>query len=353
MPPPACPECDALQTEVQRAAAEVQRLSEQTEPLRKSLEASFKPYVEALQHAQEKLMQLEAEHAAWVTACANMVTDIAKMTGSGAFAVAGYNPADVSPQPHDGWIELQMGTSTFWFRNQEAVTAFSRASGLADSLGALARAQATRDALLQRVIDAGNDVSKAIDDLDNAESRANQRMQQHYQDIADKDAERQHWLDLWNRCMQQCQHGAVEDQRVGLVAIAMMVAGLMLVAIGNPFGLGNAAAAPAGATPSASATTTALAAGPALTPNAQVGPIVARFDQRAFTTHYSVPMNVEGSTPFTVEWRGADCGNYAQESPTGWFWFHPHPPCDPSTDHKDRTIVATVTVDKTAYECRY
>jgi hypothetical protein len=73
---------------------------------------------------------------------------------------------------------------------------------------------------------------------------------------------------------------------------------------------------------------------------AGVGPISATFAQPAQRTDYVVTASAQG---YTFEWSGADCGTSGPTSPGAFMWHHPHPPCDASTNHSNRTIRVVVT----------
>lgn len=75
------------------------------------------------------------------------------------------------------------------------------------------------------------------------------------------------------------------------------------------------------------------------------GPIEATFDPSAQTTSYSI--GVPEGRAFYVRWSGPDCGTW---TPQGWSlvsgtavemsWHHPHPPCDPTLDHRHVQVKA-------------
>ncbi len=351
---PACPQCDPIQKARYEAGLLYQRLNDETAPLRARLEGGLKPLAEAVGEAMTALLQVEAEHAALVQAAAEMTENVAKMTGTGAFAVAGFNPADVSRQEEAGWIRVEVGPTTLWFRNAAAQEAYMRASGLAAALDALARLVAQREAALVRVRDANDRVNQANDALYQAEDRANEQLRAHAEQMAAADAEGRRLEAEYQACLERCKRGDVEDQRVGMIGLVLMMVGLTLVMLGNPFGAaGNAQAAGAVATAtSAAAAGTTSTGTPAPTVTARVGPIRAVFNQQAFTTTYTLPVDAPSPIP-GIDWRGADCGAFQVDSPTTWRWNHPHPPCDPSTDHGNRTIIATIQIGGALIECRY
>ncbi|MFA7250052.1 MAG: hypothetical protein WC273_10525 [Dehalococcoidia bacterium] len=325
-----------------------QALRDQTDPLRAELQRGLEPFGDAVNAAVTARLQVEAEHAALVQAVAEMTAEIATMTGSGAFAVAGFNPADVARQEQPGWIRAEIGPATLWFRTAEAQEAYMRASGLAAALDSLARLTAQRDDALARVRQANERESEALDRLSEAEGRANDRLQQHYDAIEQAGAEWRRLNAEYEACIARCQRGEVEDQRVGLAGLVMMMVGLTLVILGNPFGRGDGDALASDGT-GVIATSTATAAP---TVAARIGPIRAAFSPPAQTTTYNLPVEMEGATP-GVDWRGADCGTYRAESATVFRWSHPHPPCDPTSDHADRTIIATIQIGSARIECRY
>ncbi|TAJ20205.1 MAG: hypothetical protein EPO65_04495, partial [Dehalococcoidia bacterium] len=89
----------------------------------------------------------------------------------------------------------------------------------------------------------------------------------------------------------------------------------------------------------------------------RVSPIEARFFQPQQMTEYEVLVTAPAGSKLTYEWGGPNCGTWSQPDPQTrpnlFRWFHPHPPCDPTTDHKDRTIFVTVTDGKTSFRCTY
>ncbi|MGE3856467.1 MAG: hypothetical protein AB7G21_05880 [Dehalococcoidia bacterium] len=332
-----------------------QALRDQTDALVAELQRGLQPFADALSAATTARLQVEAEHAALVQAAAELTAEISKMTGAGAVAVAGYNPADVSWQEQPGWIRAEVGPMTIWFRSAEAQEAYMRASGLAAALDSLARLTAQRDDALARVRQANERETEALDRLSEAEDRANDRLRQHYDAIAEAGEEWQRLNAEYEACIARCERGEVEDQRIGLAGIAAMIVGLTLLILGNPFGFGGGEAQAAGtaAVAGTSSTTDGTATATAApTVAGRVGPIRAVFSPPAQTTTYSLPIEVEGATP-GVDWRGADCGTYRAESATVFRWTHPHPPCDPTTDHADRTIIATIQIGSVLVECRY
>jgi hypothetical protein len=351
---PNCPECEPIAQQVYEVGVHITDLQGQTEPLRQRLQAGLRPYSDAMRRATEGRMHAEAIHASLVRAVADLVAEISAMTGAGATAVAGMIGSDVSFAPRDGWIEQRIGSQTLWFRTQQAIEQFGRAAGLQGMLDALAALRAREASSLRDVQDANGLESAAQDDLNREVDRANQRLQRHYDEIVSAEAEHQRLTHEYQLCLERCQHGATQDQRIGVGGVALMLAGMLVLAtVGNPFARGaNAADGAVGAGGEASSTAVRSTA-TALAVRAQVGPIGATFAQAQFTTYYVVPIDVPPGTPVEVQWSGADCGEWGRNGPLGFAWAHPHPPCDPSTSHADRTIIARVDIGGTRYECRY
>jgi hypothetical protein len=71
-----------------------------------------------------------------------------------------------------------------------------------------------------------------------------------------------------------------------------------------------------------------------------VGPISATFSAPAQRTDYTVTQLPVG---FSFAWSGPDCADWGPTDPGKFYWHHPHPPCDPTTNHADRTIQVVVT----------
>ena len=89
----------------------------------------------------------------------------------------------------------------------------------------------------------------------------------------------------------------------------------------------------------------------------RVSPIEARFFQPQQMTEYEVLVTAPAGSKLTYTWSGANCGTWSQPDPQNrpnfFRWIHPHPPCDPTTDHKDRTIVVVVSDGKVSFNCTY
>jgi len=98
--------------------------------------------------------------------------------------------------------------------------------------------------------------------------------------------------------------------------------------------------------------TSAIAMG---TPVLSASSIVATFYPDTFTTEYRVEAfsTLDGDISYT--WSGADCGESGtdSETPNIFEWYHPHPPCDGTTDHSDRTIVVLITSGGETWRCEY
>ena len=92
--------------------------------------------------------------------------------------------------------------------------------------------------------------------------------------------------------------------------------------------------------------------GPSIVSVVPVGPITATFfpDQQMTEYHVEAPDSF-----LSVEWSGADCGEFGANSaePRIFNWAHPHPPCDEATNHIDRTVVVSLTTDNGEYRCTY
>lgn len=93
-----------------------------------------------------------------------------------------------------------------------------------------------------------------------------------------------------------------------------------------------------------------------------VHPIVAAFDAQAYSTQYTVVVDDPDLDVVKVQWSGPNCGDWTPQDPqvgaetTNQFtmtWHHPHPPCDATTQHKDVTVRATVTIKDATFVCEY
>ena len=148
---------------------------------------------------------------------------------------------------------------------------------------------------------------------------------------------------------------------IGGKVIGAVVAGaLLLGAAGFLFTGGGGESAPATGTPSgAQAQGTATAQPPAVAPavEVRVSPIEAVLNQAAFTTTYSVLVTIEppdANAGLTFGWSGADCGSSEVDRLDAriFRWVHPHPPCDATTDHSNRTITLLVSWSSGARQLR-
>lgn len=95
----------------------------------------------------------------------------------------------------------------------------------------------------------------------------------------------------------------------------------------------------------------------------RVGPIEAVFDPGHFATVYSVHVDNPTGKFANVTWEGPGCGTWdpqglqpdSTDASIHWTmtWSHPHPPCDPTTNHSDTTIKATVHSYWGSAVCKY
>ncbi len=83
-------------------------------------------------------------------------------------------------------------------------------------------------------------------------------------------------------------------------------------------------------------------------------PIVATFDQAQFQTMYQINIDNPDGDNITFRWSGPNCGTWTsqgdQTSKDGarsitsvMEWKHPHPPCDPTTEHKDVLVAFSIS----------
>jgi hypothetical protein len=79
-----------------------------------------------------------------------------------------------------------------------------------------------------------------------------------------------------------------------------------------------------------------------------VGGISASFVQP--TTTYNVLNPKPG---LTYQWSGPDCGTTSGAATPTFVWNHPHPPCDPTTDHAGVPIRVTVSDGFHTMVCSY
>ena len=98
-------------------------------------------------------------------------------------------------------------------------------------------------------------------------------------------------------------------------------------------------------------------------PQFEVNPINGVFTQATFSTAYSLTVTNPLSEAISIAWSGPDCATFTPDTPTApsteqnitstMVWEHPHPPCDPSTDHATTTIRATIVGLSGAVRCTY
>jgi hypothetical protein len=94
-----------------------------------------------------------------------------------------------------------------------------------------------------------------------------------------------------------------------------------------------------------------------------LGPIRAYFNPSTFSTTYTLQVENPTKEFVNVTWSGPNCGTYA---PMGlgpdsmdehvvqtMTWSHPHPPCDPTTQHADVKITALVHTKFGSATCTY
>ncbi|MSP21755.1 MAG: hypothetical protein EXR66_01825 [Dehalococcoidia bacterium] len=150
---------------------------------------------------------------------------------------------------------------------------------------------------------------------------------------------------------------------LGSKVAAGAAAGAFLVAIGAGVALNRAGDLP----PTVASPTSTAAASAALQQGAphaaapvvevRVSPIEAVFNKAAFTTEYSALVSTEpaGAAPaLSFAWSGADCGTFGPiANPRTFRWTHPHPPCDPTTDHANRTITLLASWADRQLRCAY
>jgi hypothetical protein len=84
---------------------------------------------------------------------------------------------------------------------------------------------------------------------------------------------------------------------------------------------------------------------------AQSGVISAVFIPAAQATTYTLTTSFPG--PVTIQWSGAICGTFTDHADGTADWYHPHPPCDPTTGHQHVTIVALVSDGIDQLVCTY
>jgi hypothetical protein len=83
---------------------------------------------------------------------------------------------------------------------------------------------------------------------------------------------------------------------------------------------------------------------------AGVGPIAAVFVPASQTTTYIV-LNTGAGLAYA--WSGPDCGSSTGATTNGFAWNHPHPPCDPSTQHANITVQVLITDGNNRVRCIY
>lgn len=85
-------------------------------------------------------------------------------------------------------------------------------------------------------------------------------------------------------------------------------------------------------------------------------PIMAVFNEAAFTTAYTLAFTGPFPEGAIIRWSGPNCGTVSgnrqiiaqgdrvdqARGQTTFTWVHPHPPCGNATNHSDVTVVATM-----------
>jgi len=87
-----------------------------------------------------------------------------------------------------------------------------------------------------------------------------------------------------------------------------------------------------------------------------VQPIEAEFLADLQSTTYTVSATDPEIEPLTYEWSVPSCGTISfPDSPdrSTMVWNHPHPPCDPTTEHADEVITLTIADECWSVTCRY
>ncbi len=143
----------------------------------------------------------------------------------------------------------------------------------------------------------------------------------------------------------------------GVAAAGVVLAGGLFVAnAGQPGATASPAPTVASASTVASPTATRVLAPP------RADHIIAVFHQPTFTTSYSIVVEDPDGVGPTVRWSGPNCGTWTpqQEAPMtarsqtfSMRWSHPHPPCAPTTDHRDVQVTFTIAWTKGTLICVY
>ncbi|MDE3113809.1 MAG: hypothetical protein KGK34_12785 [Chloroflexota bacterium] len=151
--------------------------------------------------------------------------------------------------------------------------------------------------------------------------------------------------------------------RMSLVPLAALLAVLLLVVGGVlVYATHNVAPAPVPVASGASASSSASATADPCAQAPSVAPITATFVQQTFSTTYVTTVAGVGSCGLTLQWGGPNCGSWSPQEPQAaggaaakatMVWQHPHPPCDPTTDHADVTVTLTITYPAGALRCTY
>lgn len=98
------------------------------------------------------------------------------------------------------------------------------------------------------------------------------------------------------------------------------------------------------------------------TPRFSVTPIDATFNQATFSTTYRARYTNNTGGSLVYQWSGPDCGSPLSEPPASvrqesgeltFTWSHPHPPCDPTTEHAHVTIRLQVGNLQYSTTCTY
>jgi hypothetical protein len=85
----------------------------------------------------------------------------------------------------------------------------------------------------------------------------------------------------------------------------------------------------------------------------EVESITAEFSQSTFSTTYTSHARDINNETLTYTWSGPNCGGTSDATLSKFTWTHPHPPCDPTTDHADITIYLGVSNSVYTVICTY
>jgi len=223
-----------LQHQMEVALTQAQRMVDLAASAQAQADATYVSALNALQAAQQQMVQLTGQLS----------------------APAGAAGGDVSLSAKPGWIEVTVGATKVWTRNAETAKEISGALTVAGTQAAIQMAQARLDQAGSQLQDANQRLADAQADFDRVKQIWQDQIDEligRINDLLEKEAEYDHEYKecCWN-CHQKNRKAAVHV----LVAVAAAF-GITLIVVGGPFASGGQQVN--AATPATPATTTTVA----------------------------------------------------------------------------------------------